>query len=422
MSVSGLEQATRLVQERVLRDYPGLVSGARTDQEKREHLLLAISRILVEEEIASARVARDRLAQAVASELIGLGPLDPLMDDLEVTDVMVNGPFEIFVERRGRLEPVSQRFRSDEHLLETIRRIVAPLGRRIDQSTPLVDGRLPDGSRVNAVIPPLSLRGPVLTVRKFRRHLLKLQDLRRMGTLSEEMATFLSGAVRARLNVIISGGTGSGKTTTLNALLREIPEGSERLVIIEDAAELQPPGSNAVVLESRPPNLEGQGEITIRHLLRNALRMRPDRIVIGESRGKEAFDLLTAMNTGHEGSLSTIHANGPRDALHRLENMVLMADEDLPHQAVREQVRSAVDLVVHQARMADGVRRILEISLVNKDPAAAEPVSAVFRCQHEGTAGLQLRFSRLLTDFPDFLRDRWEQAGLPPAWAGKGGD
>ena len=413
----GLEQATRVVQDRVLRDHPGLVSEARGDPAKREQLVLVISRILVEEGIATGRLVRDGLAETVASEVAGLGPLDPLLEDPEVTDVLVNGPFEIFVEKHGRLELAPQRFRGGEHLLETIRRIVAPLGRRIDQSAPQVDGRLPDGSRVNAIIPPLSLRGPVLTVRKFRRNVHDLEDLCRMGTLSAEMADFLAGAVQVRLNTIVSGGTGSGKTTTLNALLRVIPEGSERLVTIEDAAELQPHRVNVVALESRPPNLEGQGEVTIRDLLRNALRMRPDRIVIGESRGKEAFDLLAAMNTGHEGSLSTVHANGPRDALHRLENMVLMAAEELPHQAIREQVRSAVDLVVHQARLPDGDRRILEIALVNKDGGDQDVLVPVFRYEHDRSAG-QPTFRRLLEGLPEFVAERWQRAGLRwPSWA-----
>jgi pilus assembly protein CpaF len=301
---------------------------------------------------------RASLAARVVRLATGLGPLEPLLADPSVDEVMVNGPGEVWVERGGRLAPVPEVcFESDAALMHSIERILAPLGRRVDEASPVCDARLADGSRVNVVIPPLSLSGPCVTIRKFRRQGFSLEDLVANGTLAAPLASFLAGCVRARASVLVSGGTGSGKTTTLGALSAAIPDG-ERIVTIEDAAELRLRQRHVVRLESRPSNLEGRGEVTIRALVRNALRMRPDRIVVGEVRGAEALDMLMALNTGHEGSLTTVHANSPEDALRRVETLALMAGVGLPHEAVREQVASALQLVVHQARAPSGERRI----------------------------------------------------------------
>jgi len=306
---------------------------------------------------------REALVARVAERSFGLGPLEPLLRDPAVDEVMVNGPRAVFVERGGRVEPAAVTFGSEAELRHVIERILAPLGRRVDEASPLADARLPDGSRVNVIIPPLSLDGPILTVRRFRRRGFTAAELVEQGTMTEALRAFLAGAVRGRINVLISGGTGSGKTTTLNALSAFIPAG-ERIVTIEDAAELRLQQPHVVRLESRPPNLEGRGEVTIRALVRNALRMRPDRIVVGEVRGAEALDMLSAMTTGHDGSLSTIHAGSPEEALRRLETLALMADVALPLAAVREQVAGAIELVVHQARGRDGERRVVEVAEV----------------------------------------------------------
>jgi pilus assembly protein CpaF len=322
-------------------------------------------RALVDAEApALGEVERGELAARVVRLATGLGPLEPLLADAAVDEVMVNGPGEVWVERGGLLERADAvRFASEEELMHSIERILAPLGRRVDEASPLVDARLPDGSRVNVVIPPLSLSGPCLTIRKFRRHGFSLGDLVANATLPEPLAEMLASCVRARASVLVSGGTGSGKTTTLGALSAAIPEG-ERIVTIEDAAELRLRQRHVVRLESRPANLEGRGEVTIRSLVRNALRMRPDRIVVGEVRGAEALDMLMALNTGHEGSLTTVHANSPEDALRRVETLALMAGVGLPHEAVREQVASALQLVVHQARLPSGERRIESVAEV----------------------------------------------------------
>jgi pilus assembly protein CpaF len=306
---------------------------------------------------------REALVARVAERSFGLGPLEPLLRDPAVEEIMVNGPRAVFVERAGHVEPADVTFGSTEELGHVIERILAPLGRRVDEASPLADARLPDGSRVNVIIPPLSLDGPILTVRRFRRRGFTAAELVEQGTLTEALRAFLAGAVRGRVNLLISGGTGSGKTTTLNALSAFIPA-DERIVTIEDAAELRLQQPHVVRLEARPPNLEGRGEVTIRALVRNALRMRPDRIVVGEVRGAEALDMLSAMTTGHDGSLSTIHAGSPEEALRRLETLALMADVGLPLTAVREHVAGAVDLVVHQARGRDGERRVVEVAEV----------------------------------------------------------
>lgn len=319
--------------------------------------------VLEQEQTPLTNTDRTRIAQEVADDILGYGPLEPYLRDSTITEVMVNGPNSIYVESEGRLLPVEAAFNDETHLRRTIDKIVSKVGRRIDESSPMVDARLPDGSRVNAVIPPIALDGSTLTIRKFAADPFRAEDLVSFGTMTATVAAFLDACVRGRLNIIVSGGTGSGKTTTLNVLSSSIPT-DERIVTIEDAAELQLHQDHVLRMESRPPNIEGKGQVTIRDLVRNSLRQRPDRIVVGEVRDGAALDMLQAMNTGHDGSLSTVHANTPRDALARLETMVLMAGIDLPVRAIREQVASAVDLIVQQTRMKDGSRRITHITEV----------------------------------------------------------
>ncbi|MDD3853302.1 MAG: CpaF family protein [Syntrophomonadaceae bacterium] len=309
------------------------------------------------------KVEREQIIRQVMDEVVGYGPITPLLKDETVSEVMVNGPGQVFVERRGKLELTAVTFRNNDHLYNIIERIIAPLGRRIDESVPMVDGRLPDGSRVNAIIPPLALNGCILTIRKFSSQLLKIEDLIRNGTLTLPMAKFLEGCVKGRLNIVVSGGTGAGKTSTLNIISAFIPH-DERIITIEDSAELDLNQDHVITLETRPANIDQRGEISIRDLVRNSLRMRPDRLVVGEVRGGEALDMLQAMNTGHDGSLTTGHSNSPRDMISRLETMVLMAGIDFPIRAIREQISSAVDLIVHQSRLQDGSRKITHITEV----------------------------------------------------------
>ena len=350
------------VQNRLIAELDPSLDLNRT-QEVRRLIRELFEQILQEEAVVLSRAERQRLFEAIVAEILGFGPLQPLLEDDTITEIMVNGAKNIYVERNGKIERVPVAFESDEHVMRIIERIVAPLGRRIDESTPYVDARLPDGSRVNAVIPPISLIGPVLTIRKFFKNPLTVEDLIRLGTITKEALQFLRACVVARLNIIISGGTGSGKTTLLNILSGFIP-GDERIITIENAAELQLRQEHVVPLESRPPNIEGRGEVTIRDLVINALRMRPDRIIVGEVRGGEALDMLQAMNTGHEGSMTTVHSNSPRDTLARVETMTLMAGMELPVRAIREQIASAIDLVIHQERMRDGSRKVVAISEV----------------------------------------------------------
>jgi pilus assembly protein CpaF len=349
--------------QRVLNSVDLSVLATLDDAHARNELRELASNFLSEEEIPLSVQERRSLVKRLEDEILGLGPLEPLLADHSVSDILVNGAHQVYVERHGRLEQSSATFFNDEHLLRIIDRIVSTVGRRIDESSPMVDARLQDGSRVNAIIPPLALDGPLLSIRRFAVRPLGIDDLINMGTLTEDTAKLLDAIVKARLNVVISGGTGSGKTTTLNVLSGFIPA-SERVVTIEDSAELQFQHAHAVRLETRPPNVEGRGEVTQRDLVRNSLRMRPDRIVIGEVRGAEALDMLQAMNTGHDGSLTTIHANSARDALGRVENMVTMTGFDMPVKAIRAQIASAVNVVVQVERLGDGRRRVTSIQEV----------------------------------------------------------
>jgi pilus assembly protein CpaF len=320
-----------------------------------------VSEIATEHRIQLNEIEQSAVATELVDDMVGLGPLEPFLEDDEVTDVLVNGPFDVFVERRGKLEKTTARFRDPQHLVGVAQRIASAIGRRIDEASPMVDARLADGSRVNIVLPPLVLNGGTISIRKFPKHALTLDAMVRLGNLSPEMARLLEIAARARLNIVISGGTGSGKTTLLNAVSRYI-DTTERIITIEDAVELRLQQPHVVQMETRPPNIEGAGHIPQRELVRNALRMRPDRIIVGEVRGPEAFDMLQAMNTGHDGSMTTVHANTPRDALYRIENMVMMANLSLPLRAIRMQVASALNLVVHIERMRDGVRRVQNVA------------------------------------------------------------
>ncbi len=353
---------------------------------------------------------RDRLVAEVRDDVLGYGPIQKYLDDPGVTEIMVNAEESIFVERNGRLHETEDHFQSRAHLRRVIERIVSQVGRRIDESSPMVDARLPDGSRVNAVIPPLAVDGPVLTIRLFSKDPYQVDDLVAMGTMSSEVADLLQACVEGRLNALISGGTGSGKTTLLNVLSSFIPE-DQRIVTIEDAVELQLHQKHVVRLESRPPNIEGKGEVRIRDLVRNALRMRPDRIVVGEVRGAEALDMLQAMNTGHEGSLSTVHANSPRDAISRLETMVLMAGVELPVRAIREQISSALDVIIQLGRLRDGSRRITHISEVVGMEGQVVTLQDIF--EFDFSAGLdedgrfrgQVRPTGIRPQFSDRLKD-----------------
>lgn len=342
---------------------PKLYDARMTQAELEQKVRTALQEALAQDDTPMTVSDRARIAQDIADDILGYGPLEPYLRDSDITEVMVNGPDSIYVERSGRLYQVNGAFVDEAHLRRTIDKIVARLGRRVDESSPMVDARLPDGSRVNAVIPPLAVDGSLLTIRKFSAEPLQADDLISFGSLTRATADFLDACVRGRLNILVSGGTGAGKTTTLNVLSSFIPT-DERVVTIEDAAELQLHQDHVLRLEARPPNIEGKGEVKIRDLVRNSLRMRPDRIVVGEIRDAAALDMLQAMNTGHDGSISTVHANSPRDALSRVETMVLMAGMELPIRAIREQVASALDLIVHQSRMKDGSRHITHITEV----------------------------------------------------------
>ncbi len=372
-------------------------------------------KIADEEGLALTRAERVRMLEQITDEILGLGPMEPLLRDETITEVMVNGPQQVYIEREGQLELTNVTFQNDEHVMRIIQRIIAPIGRRVDESSPMVDARLADGSRVNAIIPPLSLVGPVVTIRKFAATPFTVDDLIRFGTATPEMFEFLEACVKARLNIFVAGGTGSGKTTMLNILSSFIPD-DERIVTIEDAAELQLRQEHVVTLEARPANIEGKGAIPIRELVRNALRMRPDRIVVGECRSAEALDMLQAMNTGHDGSMSTGHANTPRDMLSRLETMVLMAGMDLPLRAIREQISSAVDLIVHQNRLKDGSRKIVNITEVQGMEGDVIVMQDVFVFEQTGVEEGKIRGRLKPTGIRPQFVERFETAGihLPP--------
>lgn len=390
--------------------------------EVRAHIEELFNAILAEESMVLARQERQRLFESIVAEILGFGPLEPLLADETVTEIMVNGPKNIFVERKGNITRANIAFDDDEHVLRILDRIVAPLGRRIDESSPLVDARLPDGSRVNAVIRPISLVGPTITIRKFFKKPLTVEDLIRFGSITKEMVEFLRACIIARLNLVISGGTGSGKTTLLNVLSSYIPN-DERIVTIENAAELQLRQEHVVTLESRPANIEGRGAVSIQDLVVNALRMRPDRIIVGECRSGEALDMLQAMNTGHDGSMTSAHSNSPRDTLARLEVMCLMAGMDLPVRAIREQVASAVDLVVHQERLRDGTRRVVKITEVQGMEGDMITMSDIFEFEQTGVEGGKIVGRIRPTGIRPKFTDRIEAAGiyLPPSVFGVGG-
>jgi pilus assembly protein CpaF len=382
--------------------------------EVRPHIAALVEKILRQEKDVPLNAAeRERLLKEIQDEVLGLGPLEPFLQDPTVSDILVNTFNQIYVERYGKIEPTDSRFKDDNHLRKIIDKIVSSVGRRIDESSPMVDARLEDGSRVNAIIPPLAIDGPMLSIRRFAADPLELAHLIKFSTLTPEIGEILKGIVKARLNVLISGGTGSGKTTTLNVLSRFIPA-SERIITIEDTAELQLKQEHVVRLETRPPNIEGKGEITQRDLVRNSLRMRPDRIIVGEVRGPEAFDMLQAMNTGHEGSLTTIHANSPRDALIRVETMVAMANLEIPTEFLRRYVASALDVVVHQARMADGSRKLISLQEITGMEGNVITAQEIFSFQQtavdtSGKVRGRFRFSGVR---PKFV-DKFKIAGVP---------
>jgi pilus assembly protein CpaF len=365
-------------------DHLDLSRVGKTSQERvAEDVAQATRMVLDQERLLLSLDERERLVYEIQDEVFGLGPLEPLLQDPTVSDVLVNGHRQIYVERRGRLEPTVARFKDDTHLMRIIEKIVSTVGRRVDESNPMVDARLPDGSRVNVIIPPLALDGPTISIRRFAVDSFGAQDLIKIGTMTPEMCTLLEGVVKARLNVLISGGTGAGKTTLLNVLSSFVPN-TERIVTIEDAAELQLKQEHVVRLETRPANLEGSGRVAQRDLVINSLRMRPDRIIVGEVRGPEALDMLQAMNTGHDGSLTTIHANTPRDALLRVETMVAMTGLDIPQRAVRQQIASAVNVIVQVARLSDGRRRLVSVQEITGMEGEVVTMQEIFTFERRG--------------------------------------
>lgn len=370
------------IQNKLIAELDPKMDLSRTD-EVRQMIREMFETFLSQEGLVLTRVQRNSLFEQIVAEILGLGPIQALIDDDTVSEIMVNGPRAVYAEREGKLAKTDINFDSDDHVLRIIDRIVSPIGRRVDESQPYVDARLPDGSRVNIIIPPLALNGPTITIRKFGRERLQAEDLLRFGSVTPEALEFLKACVESRLNIVISGGTGSGKTTLLNVLSGFIPAG-ERIITIENAAELKLNQEHVITLESRAPNIEGRGEVTIRQLVINCLRMRPDRIVVGECRGGEALDMLQAMNTGHDGSLTTLHSNSPRDTLSRLETMSLMAGMELPVRAIREQIARAIDLIVHQERFRDGTRKITSITEVQGMEGDVIVMQEVFTFQQTG--------------------------------------
>ncbi len=408
------------VQNRLLAELDPSMDITKTE-EVRKTIQSLYEQILSEENIVLSRPERARLFEQISAEILGLGPLQPLLDDESVTEIMVNGAKNIYIERKGKIHRVPVTFESNDHVMRIIDRIVAPLGRRIDESSPYVDARLADGSRVNAIIPPISLIGPTITIRKFAKVPITLEQLVQFGTLTPESLQFLKACVESRLNIVISGGTGSGKTTLLNILSTFIPS-DERILTIENAAELQLRQEHVVTLESRPANIEGRGEITIRMLVVNALRMRPDRIIVGEIRDDAALDMLQAMNTGHDGSMTTLHSNSPRDTLSRLETMTMMAGMELPVRAIREQVASAINLVVHQERMRDGSRRVTNITEVSGMEGDIITMMDIFIFEQTGFENGKVLGRLRPTGLRPKFMDKIESAGihLPPSIFGVG--
>jgi pilus assembly protein CpaF len=408
------------VQNRLLAELDPSMDVTRV-AEVRKTIQELFEQILVEESIVLSRPEKHRLFEQIVAEIIGFGPLQPLLEDETVTEVMVNGAKNIYVERAGKLTRVPVSFESDEHVMRIIDRIVSPLGRRIDESSPYVDARLPDGSRVNAIIPPISLVGPTITIRLFAKSPITIENLIEFGSITPEALQFLKACVQSRLNVVVSGGTGSGKTTMLNILSGFIPD-DERIVTIENAAELQLRQEHVVTLESRPPNIEGRGEVTIQNLVVNSLRMRPDRIIVGEIRDGAALDMLQAMNTGHDGSLTTAHSNSPRDTIARIETMSLMAGFDLPVRAIREQIASAIDLLVHAERMRDGTRKIVNITEVAGMEGDVVTLTDLFIFEQTGYEGGKVIGRLRPTGLRPKFMDKLEAAGihLPPQIFGIG--
>lgn len=404
------------VHERLLTDTDYRTLQFMTEPELVERIRTLVEVVSRDREISLSARAKEQMLAEVLNEVVGYGPIQTFLDDPTISEIMVNGPDRIYIERRGKVEPTTRRFMDDGHVMRIIEKVIAPLGRRLDESTPMVDARLPDGSRVNAIIPPISVIGPCVTIRKFSADPFTGEDLVGFGTFSETMLTFLQGCVNSRLNVVVSGGTGSGKTTTLNVLSSMIPH-DERIITVEDAAELQLQQDHVITLESRPPNLEGRGEITIRDLVRNCLRMRPDRIVVGECRGAEALDMLQAMNTGHDGSITTVHSNSPRDTLSRLETLVLMANANLPSRAIREQISSAIDLIIHQERLRDGSRRLTNVTEVQRMEGDAIVLQDLFVFQREGFAPDGSIIGRHVPcGVRPLFMDRMEAEGITFSW------
>lgn len=385
--ITGFERLKDKVHTKLIDDMPASLMAETNMDKKRSLLRERILQVLSEESpkanISLTQREIDALSQTLLDDMIGFGPIQPLLDEEDISEVMVNGPLQIYYEKKGKLILSDIKFKDNDHVMRIIERIVAPIGRRIDESVPYVDARLPDGSRVNAIIPPLALNGPTVTIRKFKKEALGIADLVKFGTLTQEMADFIEACIKIRLNIVVSGGTGSGKTTTLNILSSFIPE-DERIITCEDAAELQLRQPHVVRLETRPANIEGKGEVKMRDLIKNTLRMRPERVIVGECRGGEALDMLQAMNTGHDGSLTTGHANTPRDMLSRLETMVLMAGMDLPVRAIREQISSAVHMIVQQSRLKDGSRKITYLTEIQGMEGDKVVTQDIFRFEQTG--------------------------------------
>src|SRR5918996_856883 len=415
MQASGSDVLLQDLRLRIHRKLIDTLDLSKLSNFEMEHVKVEIRRILedmvMSDAIPLSRADRDRLVMEVQHEVFGLGPLETLMKDPEIADILVNTHSQVFVERYGKLEKTDVRFRDDAHLMQIIERIVTRVGRRVDESSPMVDARLGDGSRVNAIIPPLALDGPVLSIRRFGSECLTINDLIQFNSVPPQIAEVAAACVKSRLNILVSGGTGAGKTTLLNCLSNYIPE-NERIVTIEDSAELKLQQEHVVRLETRPPNIEGQGAVTQRDLVRNALRMRPDRIVVGEVRGGEALDMMQAMNTGHDGSLSTIHANSGRDALSRLETMMLMAGISLPERALREQVASALDVIVQLTRLSDGSRKLVEFTEVTGMEGSTITTQNIFKFEQRGVENGKVVGEFVATGVMPSLMDRLERYGF----------